>query len=188
MQPRNVPCGALAKDSNTSRFRDQPFKTAATKSARTLPTECLKQQEKLLQPRNVPCGALAKDSSTSRFRDQPFKTAATKSARTLPTECLKQLVSSRKNLGEHLPERYRAYGMPQKASLQQGELLQPRNVPCGALAKDSNTSRFRDQPFKTAATKTARTLPTECLKQLVSSRKNLGEHLPERYLRNARKS
>ena len=151
-----------------------------------MPEKASLQQGKLLQQRNVPCGALAKDSNTSRFRDQPFKTAATKSTRTLPTECLKQLVSSRKNLGEHLPER--TYGMPEKASLQRGELLQPRNVPCGALAKDSNTSRFRDQPFKTAATKSARTLPTECLKQLVSSRKNLGEHLPERYLRNARKS
>ena len=95
-------------------------------------------------------------------------------ARTLPTECPKH-----PNV---------TFGMNEKASLQQGKLLQQRNVPCGALAKDSNTSRFRDQPFKTAATKSARMLPTECLKQLVSSRKNLGEHLPERYLRNARKS
>ena len=151
-----------------------------------MPEKASLQQGKLLQPRNVPCGALAKDSNTSRFRDQPFKTAATKTARTLPTECLKQLVSSRKILESTCPNV--TYGMPEKASLQQGKLLQQRNVPCGALAKDSNTSRFRDQPFKTAATKTARTLPTECLKQLVSSRKNLGEHLPERYLRNARKS
>ena len=148
-----------------------------------MPEKASLQQGKLLQQqqRKVPCGALAKDSNTSRFRDQPFKTAATKSARTLPTECLKQLVSSRKILESTCPNV--TYGMPEKASLQQGELLQPRNVPCGALA-----SRFRDQPFKTAATKSARTLPTECLKQLVSSRKNLGEHLPERYLRNARKS
>ena len=151
-----------------------------------MPEKASLHKGKLLQQRNVPCGALAKDSNTSRFRDQPFKTAATKSARTLPTECLKQLVSSRKNLGEHLPERYLRNA--RKTGLQQGKLLQQRNVPCGALAKDSNTSRFRDQPFKTAATKSARTLPTECLKQLVSSRKNLGEHLPERYLRNARKS
>ena len=99
--------------------------------------------------------------------------------------------------------------MPEKASLQQGKLLQQRNVPCGALAKDSNTSRFRDQPFKTAATKSARTLPTECLKQQENScshemflaerlrktrtpagfvtnpSKQQPQKVPERYLRNA---
>ena len=155
------------------------------------------------------------------------------------------------------------YGMPEKASLQQGKLLQPRNIPCGALAKNPNSSKIRSPGMQNTSQKNSpnitfgilkkqqfcrqqafpmistwpstcekpeqhqdacplrtlpleskkttilspvrclsndlatwpwetlrktRTLPTECLKQLVSSRKNLGEHLPERYLRNARKS
>ena len=71
---------------------------------------------------------------------------------------------------------------------------QPRNVPCGALAKDSNTSRFRDQPFKTAATKTARTLPTESIKNnnsapvrcLVSSKDLAAEMALRKRLRKTR--
>ena len=63
-----------AQDSNASRFRVQPFKTAATKSARTSPTECLKQL--LVSSRKNPWRA---------------------PARTLPTECPKKQVSSEEN-------------------------------------------------------------------------------------------
>ena len=83
---------------------------------------------------------------------------------------LKKLVSSRKNpWSNEMMERHLRKGW-------QSNSHQPKpfkKVPWGALAKDLNTSRgFVSKPFKTAATKTARTLPTERPKKLVSSKEN----------------
>ena len=71
--------------------------------------------------------------------------------------------------------------MPEKASLQQGKLLQPRNIPCGALAKNPNSSKIRSPGMQNTSQKNS---PNITFLESIKNNNSVAREMPFQWSRH----